>query len=272
MSFTIYGKLENQDLFFLLPKDKTRVDQVEVYHELHELMKGFDIVEDHSLTNNNKFSLIQELAPEKFEWVNYLEISFIGTNLGGLFCEALGKLWKLFNPHTKVDLFSFSQNDLIFYGGTFDPFHEGHKACINSVKDKFIVMLIDHNPFKELRDIDYWKHYQDLRIKLESENLRIFPGFCGLPHPNPTVNWIVHFENPSLLMGEDSLMNLHLWSESHKLLNHLKALYVVPRAISDEDFQARVKVIQDMAPNLSLIRLDHHEFEHISSTKIREDS
>ena len=43
------------------------------------------------------------------------------------------------------------REELIFFGGSFNPWHAGHSNCLRLMDPhKTIIVVPDHNPFKEL--------------------------------------------------------------------------------------------------------------------------
>lgn len=168
-------------------------------------------------------------------------------------------------------------NEILFYGGSFNPWHQGHEACIKlAPKDKPLVVLPDNNPHKEINpnkqlDLD------GLEKKLQeiNPNTYLFREYYLDDKPNPTIDWVQELKtnfpklSTSLLMGFDSFIKLDTWKENQTLLTGLKALYIASRLDQDEIKKSKTQIYQEMAPKLEIQFLGHHEFEHLSSTKIR---
>ncbi len=178
---------------------------------------------------------------------------------------------------TLVDFISThfpNQKEIIFYGGSFRPWHEGHKACIDLLSPKNpLIVIPDHNPLKQdlsekTTSRDFSEIIRDLRL-----NQKLFTGFYDNFKKNPTYNWVNELQHAlphlkiSLLMGFDSLLNIHKWYESETLIKILHQLYVVSRL---ESSQQRDEIIMN---NIHLAQkvtfLGNHPFENISSTQIR---
>lgn len=171
----------------------------------------------------------------------------------------------------------YKQDEMIFYGGSFNPFHEGHLACIQDLNqpDK-LVIVPDYNPQKELNlSLSPIDIYQDLLQKTKGYCYGIYPGFLLQAKKNPTYFWIKNLKelNPhlhfSLLVGADSFLNFTSWIEFQKLLNLLHSLYVVPRLIADDEMEEQKLKLKKIAPQLEIKILAHHNFENISSSEIR---
>ena len=131
---------------------------------------------------------------------------------------------------------------IAIFGGTFDPPHIGHLNIINEVLnanivDKILIIPAFIPPHKNDSTItDYkarcemtellFKDLQEIEIsKIESE----FSGKTSytintleeLKHRNPNHNF-------SLLIGGDSLMNLHSWYKCENLVKNYD-IYTFPR-------------------------------------------
>ena len=171
-------------------------------------------------------------------------------------------------------VYTDSAPEWVFYGGSFNPWHNGHQASINLMPDdKPCFVLPDINPHKPLRDFDLTITVLELstRIRLK-KNQFLVPTFLMESQKNPTVNWIERLKNSypdkelSLLMGFDSFAAICTWTRCDDLLTKLSRVYVVSRQETDQmREEARRKV-----PNLEVIFLGRHEYEDISSTQLRQ--
>lgn len=126
--------------------------------------------------------------------------------------------------------------------GSFNPVHKGHIALAESVLEQKIAdevwfVLSPRNPFKQ--ESDLWSETE--RAGRLKSALGGRPGlvFCdvelSLPKPSYTIQTLrclwekypdIRF---SILMGEDNLVNLHLWRECDTILQACD-IYVYPRA------------------------------------------
>jgi nicotinate-nucleotide adenylyltransferase len=168
------------------------------------------------------------------------------------------------------------EKELIFFGGSFNPWHEGHEACIKLMDpQKKIVVLPDHNPYKEfidnkLTNIDQIKSFLD-----NYPNTYIFEGFFDAQKKNPTIHWLYEVKQAfkekklSLLMGFDTFMGIDKWIKAHELLNILDTIYVASRLDNPEQKEAQTKVLRSINPDLSIQFLGNHPHEELSSTALR---
>lgn len=171
----------------------------------------------------------------------------------------------------------YHQDEMIFYGGSFNPLHDGHLACIQGLNQpEKLVIVPDYNPQKELHlNVSPLETYLELEAKTKGHCFGIYPGFLLEAKKNPTYFWIKNLKdnNPnlklSLLVGADSFLNFTSWIEFQKLLNLLHSLYVVPRLVENEKMEEQKLHLQKFAPKLEIKILAHHNFENISSSEIR---
>ena len=195
-------------------------------------------------------------------------------------CSYISEQIDLLNvANHKVDLpvpFSPSQvvtDEIVFFPGSFNPWHEGHTACLKGCEDKPIFIVPDHNPWKEVRKKNPWHEVVHIKENIKSisdKNITIYPGFLVEGKKNPTSSWLPHVnvEKKWLLMGDDLFLGLHKWFEVDKLLSSLHGLYVCPRGESKEELNKQKENFQKNF-NLEIVFLDHHEFEDLSSTQLR---
>lgn len=166
------------------------------------------------------------------------------------------------------------QEELIFFGGSFNPWHRGHKACLELMGTRKIIVLPDRNPFKDLIELSPVDIYCELFEHLELDRHYLNPEFILKEDKNPTYAWIksTHQRFPqvklSLLMGMDSLDSIDRWFEADKLLKTINVIYAASRK---EDIGKRVEIHHRLTPysNLRLVFLGHHPFEDESSTRLR---
>lgn len=173
--------------------------------------------------------------------------------------------------------FPTDAEEWIFYGGTFNPWHQGHQACLNLVpQDKICFVLPDMNPHKDLRDIDPPHHVLELITRIRfGKKQYLIPSFLLDKIKNPTVDWIekLKAEYPtkklSLLLGFDSFSHLKSWTRSQDLLKNLSTIYVVSRLENEGMREDALSYVKSVSQNLDVIFLGRHEFENLSSTVLR---
>jgi len=157
--------------------------------------------------------------------------------------------------------------------GTFDPLHNGHVSIaryfVKKLKlNKLWLVVTPLNPFKESE-----------KISDEMTRLEMVEDFCKneqhmicskvefeLPKPNytaDTLDFLVK-NNPDtkfyIILGEDNLNSLHLWRDSHKILQHQICVY--PR----KNLNKRINNLI----NHEMVKIYDAPVMEISSTTIRE--
>lgn len=168
---------------------------------------------------------------------------------------------------------------ILFFGGTFNPWHEGHRMCLElAPKDIPLIILPDRNPSKELNSISE-NQIKQLQIELESLNsfklMSLFLGFLKQSKPNPTIDWLNHLKSKRndlkvyLLMGFDSFESLPRWIEGEKVIKHLSGVYLLSRKEDNETLKKAQEKILSHNPHLDIHYLGHHPYEDLSSTNLR---
>lgn len=167
--------------------------------------------------------------------------------------------------------------EIIFYGGTFNPWHKGHLECLKKAPtDNPSVVIIDNNPQKDLekRQLDIETIKSEIS-SLGRSNIFIDTTQMNKKIPNPTSHWVKDLKDSkpglriSLLMGFDSFSSIDTWIDVEELLNNLHCLYIVSRNDDSIVTDQQVKNLASIAPNLKLNFLGHHDYEHLSSTDLR---
>lgn len=174
--------------------------------------------------------------------------------------------------------FNLIMDELVFFGGTFHPWHQGHQACLNLIpKDKTLLIVPDRNPQKELRELEPVSTLLEISTRARlKDNQYLVPTFLLEHKKNPTVEWIEKLKEDfptlkvSLLMGFDSFSNIKSWIRPEGLLPKIHALYVVSRLEDDEDKRQALDEVHALGlTNLNVVFLGKHEFESVSSTELR---
>lgn len=176
--------------------------------------------------------------------------------------------------------FTKTTDEWVFFGGSFNPWHRGHQACLNLLPlEKVCFILPDRNPLKELKVIEPVSTILELITKIKfGKNHFIAPTFLLDFHKNPTVTWIEKLSKDypnkklSLLMGFDSFKNLKSWEKPETLMKLLSSIYVVSRLEEDAERKVAAKPIQELSVDLKIEFLGGHEFEGLSSTELRQNN
>lgn len=165
---------------------------------------------------------------------------------------------------------------VIYYGGTFNPWHQGHDSCLQLATGKGpIIVIPDNNPQKNLSETR--TSLEEIKQKLSQidGDLFLFDEFFSLSEKTPTSHWIARLKTDfpqkkhNLLMGHDSFVGLDTWIDYKDLVSNLNAIYVVSRLDDKEQTLQKIKCYKAINPLLEIIELGNHPFEHLSSTKLR---
>ena len=168
-------------------------------------------------------------------------------------------------------------SELIFFGGTFNPWHEGHTSCLNLLSANSPVIVIpDHNPYKELRE----KRNDDLHeikknLNQITKETYIFDEFYQKNEKNPSYKWLSEIRNNfptkkiSLLIGFDTFMSVDRWIQAQTVLDSIDCLYIASREDDKDAKEKQIKNLRQLSNKLELNFIGNHKFEHVSSTEIR---
>ena len=217
--------------------------------------------------NERYFKSLIELAPNSYKreeakgWINDL------SQFNSLFvtkAEAAPKHLHIFDFHSK---------DTVLFPGTFSPWHKGHEACVLGVRNKSVLILPDFNPWKEGRAADLWADLVAIikfALSHPEKDIKIYPGFMNLLHPNPTVNWLpgLALDHKHLVMGDDTFLSIHRWQDANKLLGALDELSICPRMGREEELQKQASYLK-VNYNIVINFLPPHDYQELSSTSLR---
>ncbi|MDO9181982.1 MAG: hypothetical protein Q7U04_06220 [Bacteriovorax sp.] len=164
-------------------------------------------------------------------------------------------------------------DSVTFFGGSFNPFHAGHRACLDLCPEKNILIVPDCNPFKDNTQKPelVYDNFLSLALELKDTNYSLYPGFLARNQANPTSLWLpkVQMNEKNFLMGDDSYMSLLTWKNPDAIIKALTKLYVVPRIFSKADYLKQEIEIKKINPNLEIHYLADHPYKNISSTDLR---
>lgn len=214
-------------------------------------------------------------------WQPLAELDRLAFDHGAILCEALGRFWPCMPTHVPplrhIAAFGVPEplgDRLVFFGGSFNPWHQGHEACVSlfPAQEGRLLVLPDANPFKAASFSSCaWQHYRALRERVEPYHASVFPGFCAMETPNPTVAWLPYTRAASrgLLLGEDSLVSLPSWRQAEHLVRHIDQLFVAPRRATDEARDAALHWLRTANPRCGITLLEDHPFRDVSATALR---
>ena len=171
---------------------------------------------------------------------------------------------KFFKKYSDLD-------SVTFFGGSFNPIHLGHLECIKLCPEKNILMVLDRNPQKDLRNLDLKNELQLIVNRLQNLNVSLYPGFWLKSEKNPTNVWIqkVMAQEKNLLMGDDSFINFFSWQKPEVILMNLKKIYVVPRNHQLHQLMIVKEQCEQINPQIEVVFLSNHLYQHLSSTELR---
>lgn len=235
-----------------------------------------------SFTWRDKFEfIISDVGDFMMAWTSLLPD--LDPFYAGPFVDLIGARYPVSENYDALSalcadlVFKNQTEEWVFYGGTFNPWHMGHQACLNLLpEDKVCLLLPDRNPLKELREIHPVTTVLEISTKAKFKNRQyLVPSFLMEHKKNPTIDWVQRMKNRfphqkmSLLMGFDCFKGIESWIRFKELLNLLDTIYVVSRLDSLEERHQESDKIKLFSPNLKIIFLGNHEYEHLSSTEMR---
>lgn len=150
------------------------------------------------------------------------------------------------------------------YFGSFNPIHNGHLIIAQHILNEsqlqqiwFVVSPL--NPFKQQKQLlsEYDRlHLVNLAIE-NSLQLKAVDIEFRLPKPSYTINTLIYLHEKyphhefSIIMGSDSLQNLHQWKNAEQIMNNYP-VYVYTRPGFEIKKQPVKNLIEMKAPLLEI--------------------
>jgi len=222
---------------------------------------------------------IDALPNRPYHWLPLAGISRFENPDGSAVCAALAQFWPCMPMGNTLFKNTVpygggrNRDHAIFFGGTFNPWHRAHQACIELCPLKENVVVVpDTNPRKPISHRDCpWQEYQQLIADVKGLGVTVFPGYASLDHPNPTASWLpkTRYAKRDLLIGDDSWVTLPTWIEAERLVAALNAIWIAPRRSAKKDIEFTERWLHRNAPKCEVHFLGDHPYRDISSTKIR---
>lgn len=182
------------------------------------------------------------------------------------------------NKNCPEMVFHNDTDEWIFFGGSFNPWHKGHQACLDLLdENKTCFITPDRNPLKELHSFHPVFDILEISTKAKfKKNQFLVPTFLLEHKKNPTVEWVTRLKENfpalkvSLLMGFDSFNHLKNWIRSEELIPLIDTAYVASRLEDDDERSLALNEVHARGPELNVVFLGRHKFEDLSSTEMRE--
>ncbi len=169
--------------------------------------------------------------------------------------------------------------ELVFFGGSFNPWHEGHTSCLTLAPDRHpIIVIPDHNPFKDFVGTTHKKSsVAEIRHELGTIKSKtfLFDEFLLEDKKNPSHVWISQVKEDfpdkdiSLLMGFDTYISIDRWINAYDVINKLSTLYVASRLDDEKLKLEQLANLKRINPRLKIKFIGNHEYEELSSSIIR---
>ena len=147
------------------------------------------------------------------------------------------------------------QPQMIIFGGTFDPPHDGHVQCVKSAlkrfpKSRIVVMPAAVAPLREEKTKNQYPFEERLTLcqdkfsQLDTQRIAVSDFERTQPQPNYTYNtlqaWqkIYPEQEVAFLMGLDQFKNLDRWKDYQKLLRQFLLIVARRHEIIEENIQS----------------------------------
>lgn len=276
----VHFKIDNHRLFINTINEKGDFKLPEYINE--EYSHQFQIGET---------SLFLSTENSDENWVELQSIERFGLGHGRFVLHAISRFYsfmpegvegflnyiprEFLKTRMREKILAHSLNEITFYGGSFNPWHEGHSECLRQCPAEDIVIIPDSNPWKGPKNLEdnqicLWQSFREIVNKFQDSRFSLFPGFWILERTNPTVQWLpdVQIARKNFLMGDDNFFSLHKWTGVEKLMSSLSTIYVVPRLYKKQEIEEFKENFQKQF-EVDVNVLSEHDFQNLSSTQIR---
>lgn len=224
-----------------------------------------------------------ESVESNLQWILLEDLTELVDDHGAYLCQAIAYMWKgmpLFenslNETISLPSFFYKKNhvrEVTFFGGSFNPWHLGHRECLDQCQNNNIIIVPDTNPWKDItiKNECAWKSFRSIALVVIDTDCSVYPGYWGIKYSNPTSEWIAntHFEKINLLIGDDNFMNFDRWKNPEVLNKNISEVMVVPRNQSIDVLDSKICDLEKIYPDIEFKLLKEHKYQEISSTTIR---
>ena len=195
-------------------------------------------------------------------------------------CQIIASFWDIFpqeQGHLSLELPHYlscpRDKELIFFLGSFRPWHKGHSHCVLASNVDNLIITPDHNP---------WKKYQQsvhpfniLKI-IPTDILKkchLYTGFLGQGIAQPTFVWMqkIKCRKLALVLGDDTFMQITRWYNAEKLIKLICRIIVIPRLETQERVERQKKRLLTLNTKLIIERRDQHPYESLASSSLNDN-
>jgi nicotinate-nucleotide adenylyltransferase len=255
-----------------------------IKNKRYQLVENYQLEKsDRVIIENDSLKLVE--VDQNSDLVDFTNLNIPNIQIERAILELLGRLFPfmpnsiprytyllpaLFWPENVLE-----SSRVTFFGGSFNPWHEGHGECLRQCSDKeeLIVVVPDYSPWKENLNIGPLTTLAKLSERTENK-FPIYPGFWAIDSSekrNPTASWLseVKATNLNWLMGDDTFFNFLKWDRVEEVVSRLERIYVVPRDHQVNELKEIEQKLLVVNNKLEVIYLESHPYQDLSSTKLR---
>lgn len=271
-------KIENHRLFLVAMKEGDFFILPKYSNETANQVFQHDEIKVHLVLENS----------ENENWIEVSKINKFTSNHGAILLKVISSFYS-FMPESSENLIRYIPREFLkaglrekllasmveeitFYGGSFNPWHEGHSECLRQCPAEEILIVPDSNPWKGPKENSecLWQSFKEIAQRFEESRFSLFPGFWILKEINPTVQWLPHVKvaKKNFLMGDDNFFSLRKWTDASDLIASLNQIYVVPRLYKKNQIEEyKNDFCKDFKIQVTI--LSEHNYQGLSSTEIR---